>query len=64
MTRWGARQIVGEDAGRQPELGRVRAFDDLALVVELQHRHHGAEDLLAHDGHVVPAIVEIAGATK
>ena len=29
-----------------------------SLVLELQHRHHRAEDLLAHDRHVVVAGVK------
>ncbi len=53
-----ARQIVGEHARRQPEFAGVGALDDFALVGEFQHRHDGPENLLAHDRHVVAALIE------
>ncbi len=56
-----AGQIVGEHARRQSELGGVGALDDFLLILELQDRHHGTENLFAHDGHVVAAIVEHGG---
>jgi hypothetical protein len=49
----GAGQIGGEDAGGEAELRSVGAGDHLVLVLEIEHRHDGAEDLLARDGHVV-----------
>ena len=46
----GAGEIVREDPGGEAEFGSIGAGDHLILVIEFQHGHHGAEDLLAHDG--------------
>src|SRR5215472_5843692 len=56
-----ARQVAGEHAGCQAKFRRVRARDDLVLVVELEHRHDGTKDLFAYDGEVIVAAVKYGG---
>ncbi len=56
-----AGQIIGEHPGRQSEFGGIGAFDDFLLLLEFQDGHDRAENLLAHDGHVVAALVEYRG---
>ncbi len=58
MTRWARVRSLVKTARGETELGGVGARDHLLLVFELQHRHHRAEDLLAHDVHVVVAAIE------
>src|SRR5262249_16007463 len=51
-------EVIGEYAGGEPELGRIGASHPFVLIVELEHRHHRAKYLLAHDIHVVMAGIE------
>src|ERR1051326_2552670 len=45
--------VLGPDRGAEPELGVVGEVDRLLLGVDDDDRQHGAEDLLAHDPHLV-----------
>ena len=55
----GAKQLVfGEDARRQAKFGRIGACDHFVFTVEIEHRHDGAENLFADDGHIVAAAGE------
>ena len=45
--------VVGEDAGGEPEARLVRALDGLFDRLELEDALHRTEDLLARDRHLV-----------
>ena len=47
------RDVAGPDRGGEAEGGGVGATNELFHVGKLQHREHGAEDLLAGDLHLV-----------
>ncbi len=55
------RQVAGKDPCRQTEFGIIGPHHDLGLVLEIQHRHHWAEDLLARDHHVIGHIGKDGG---
>ena len=46
------------DRGAKPELGIVGKLDGLLLGVDGDDRHHRAEDLLAHEAHLVRHVAE------
>src|SRR5947207_9169003 len=53
--------VSGPDPRREPVQRAVGELDALGLVVERQHRQHGSENLLVHDLHPGPGVVEHRG---
>lgn len=53
-----ALEVAGEDAGGEAEFRRIGAGNGFFLGFEVEHAHHGAENLLARDRHVIDDIGE------